>query len=158
RTTCSSAASSGAPTRSRSGTTAASSTAPCGIIGRRPAPVTASPSRATSRSDARIGAGAMNKLALAPTTLPDTPPRDYVHPPTAGGYVLVGLRLIRSPGLPFHPVLGDAPLIRDLKRRLADSGRGVLDIFSCYLKPDTKLDDFWPALELGAELGGTYVM
>jgi sugar phosphate isomerase/epimerase len=100
----------------------------------------------------------MNKLALAPTTLPDTPALDYVEAAHAGGYDLVGLRLIRSPGLPFHPVLGDAPLIRDLKRRLADTGLGVFDIFSCYLKPDTRLDDFWPALELGAELGGKYVM
>src|SRR5258706_6308801 len=159
RTTCSSAVSSGAPTRSRSGTPAPSSTAPCGTTGRRPARATASPSRATSRSDPRPGGtGAMNKLALAPTTLPDTPALDYVEAAIAGGYDLVGLRLVLSPGLPFHPVLGDAPLIRDVKRRLADSGVGVLDIFSCYLKPDTKLDDFWPALELGAALGGKYVM
>ena len=96
----------------------------------------------------------MNKLALAPTTLPDTPPRDYVDAAIAGGYDLIGLRLIRSPGLPFHPVLGDAALIRDIKQRLADSGVGVLDIFSCYLKPDTRLEEFWSALELGAERGG----
>lgn len=100
----------------------------------------------------------MNPLALAPTTLPDTPPLDYVEAALAAGYDAVGLRLVRSPGLPFHPVLGDAALIRALKARLADLPRGVLDIFSCYLKPDTRLDAFWPALELGAELGARYVL
>src|SRR5205823_1381794 len=48
-TRCSSAASAGARTRSRSGTIAASSTTRCGIIGRTPAPATGSPSRATAR-------------------------------------------------------------------------------------------------------------
>ena len=100
----------------------------------------------------------MNKLILAPTTLPETPPLDYIEAAGAAGYDGVGLRLHRSPGLPFHPVVGNAPLIRDIRRALADTGLPVFDIFSCYLEPDTRIEHFTPSLALGAELGGKFVM
>jgi sugar phosphate isomerase/epimerase len=100
----------------------------------------------------------MNKLALAPTTLPDTPALEYVEAAIAAGYEFVGLRLVRSPAFPFHPVLGDPPLIRAIKARLADAPTRMLDIFSCYLQPATRVDDFEPALALGAELGARYVL
>ncbi|MBL8655024.1 MAG: sugar phosphate isomerase/epimerase [Alphaproteobacteria bacterium] len=101
---------------------------------------------------------AMNKIALAPTTLPDTKPLDYIDAAIAGGYDAVGLRLVKSPGLPYHPVLGDAPLIAEMKRRLAGSGLQVIDMLSCYLQPDTKVADFEPYLALGAELGASHVL
>lgn len=100
----------------------------------------------------------MNKLILAPTTLPETPPVEYIEAAGAAGYDGVGLRLHRSPGLPFHPVVGNAPLIRDIKRAIADTGLPVFDIFSCYLEPETRIDHFTPSLALGAELGGRFVM
>jgi sugar phosphate isomerase/epimerase len=100
----------------------------------------------------------MNPLIMAPTTLPQTPPLDYIAATVAAGYDGIGLRLHRSPGLPFHPVVGNAALVRDIERALAHAGLAVFDIFSFYLQPDTKLEAFRPALELGAELGGKYVM
>jgi sugar phosphate isomerase/epimerase len=100
----------------------------------------------------------MNKLILAPTTLPETPPVEYIEAAGAAGYDGVGLRLHRSPGLPFHPVVGNASLIRDIKHVLAGTGLPVFDIFSCYLEPDTRIDHFTPSLALGAELGGRFVM
>lgn len=98
------------------------------------------------------------KLALAPTTLPDAHPLDYVRAAADAGYDAVGLRLNRSPGLPFQPVVGNAPLIRDMKRVVADSGLEVLEIYSCYLEPATDIDAFRPALELGREFGARYVL
>ena len=100
----------------------------------------------------------MNRLVLAPTTLPDTPPLEYVEAACAAGYDAIGLRLIRSPMFAFHPVLGDAALIRAIKTRLADAALTVLDIFSCYLQPTTRVEDFSAALALGADLGGRYVL
>jgi len=97
-------------------------------------------------------------LVLAPTTLADVPPLEYVEAGIAAGYDAIGLRLVRSPAMPYHPVLGDAPLIRALKARLAEARLPVLDIFSCYLQPSTRIEVFAPALELGAELGGRYVL
>ena len=99
-----------------------------------------------------------NLVALSPPTLADTPPIEYVEAAAAAGYDAVGLRLARSPLFPFYPVVGNAPLIRELKLILASSGLSVLDILSFYLQPETDLDSFAPALELGAELGARYAL
>ncbi|HYS19298.1 MAG TPA: sugar phosphate isomerase/epimerase family protein [Candidatus Binatia bacterium] len=99
-----------------------------------------------------------NLLALSPPTLPDTEPIEYVEAAAAAGYDAVGVRLARSPLFPFHPVVGDAALIRELKRALASSGLTVLDILSFYLQPTTDLDAFAASLELGAGLGARYAL
>ena len=78
-----------------------------------------------------------NLLALSPTTLPDTPPLEYVEAAAAAGYDAVGLRLNRSPLFPFHPIAGNASLVRELKQALARFGLGVLDMLSFYLAPAT---------------------
>ena len=51
----------------------------------------------------------MNQIALAPTSLPDTPPVEYVKAAGAAGYEAIGLRVFRSPGVnyPFYPVVDD---------------------------------------------------
>ncbi len=100
----------------------------------------------------------MNKLVIAPTTLPEVPPLDYIDAAIHAGYDAVGLRLHKSPGLPFHPVVGDAALTARIKAVLRDAGMPVFDIFSCYLEPQTRMSDFTASLALGAELGGRYVM
>jgi len=99
-----------------------------------------------------------NRLVLAPTTLPEAEPLDFLAAAEAAGYDGVGLRLARSPGLSYRPVLGNAALIREMKRRIADSGLEVVDILSFYLQPDTDVAAFAPAIELGAEFGGRYIL
>src|ERR1044072_2524037 len=49
--------------------------------------------------------------------LRDQAPLDYIDATIAAGYDGIGLRVHRPPGLPFHPVVGDAALIRELKAR-----------------------------------------
>lgn len=100
----------------------------------------------------------LNPLFLAPTSLADAPPLEFVRAAAAAGYDGVGLRLNASPGLPFHPVLGNAPLVRELRAGLGDSGLAVLDIYSFYLQPATDVRAFAPALELGASLGASYAL
>ena len=102
----------------------------------------------------------MNKLALAPTSLPNAEPLEFIDAARSAGYDAVGLRLFRSPGITyaFHPVAGDAALTRTLKQALQDSGLQVIDILSFYLQPETDVDSMRPALELGAELGATYAL
>ncbi|MFM9887503.1 MAG: sugar phosphate isomerase/epimerase family protein [Burkholderiales bacterium] len=100
----------------------------------------------------------MNLIALAPTTLPNSPPMEYLAAASTAGYQAVGVRLNRSPGLPFHPVIGDATLMRDIERFVSTSGVAVLDLYSFYLQPDTRLEPFEAALEFGAALGAKYVM
>lgn len=100
----------------------------------------------------------VNLIALSPTTLPEAPPLEYLEAAAAAGYNGVGLRLARSPLFPFHPVVGNALLIREMKRALASSGLAVLDILSFYLQPATDVDSFAASLELGAELGARYAL
>jgi sugar phosphate isomerase/epimerase len=97
----------------------------------------------------------MNPILLAPTTLPDTPPLEYIAAAATAGYEGLTLRVHPSPGLPFHPILGNEPLIRDIRRALADTPP-VWEIGSFYLQPDTELATFTGALALGAEFGAKF--
>ena len=96
----------------------------------------------------------LHKIIIAPTTLQDTAPLDYIEATIGAGYDGIGLRVHRSPGLPFHPVVGDAALIREMRSRLA--GFPVFDLYSFYLQPDTDVQGFAPAMELGASFGAKY--
>ena len=100
----------------------------------------------------------MNELFLAPTTFPDAAPLEFLAVAADAGYDGVGIRLYRSPNLPFHPVVGNAALERDVRRSLADGGLAVLDVFTFYLQPPTDVRDFVPALELGAAFGAKYAV
>jgi sugar phosphate isomerase/epimerase len=100
----------------------------------------------------------LHPLFLAPTTLMDARPLDLIEAARDAGYDGLGLRLHPSPALPYHPVVGDAPLIRQMKRTLADAKLRVLDIYTFYLEPAARLDDFMPALALGAELGAGFAL
>ena len=100
----------------------------------------------------------MNNLVLAPTTIPDADPLEYVEAAAAAGYRHVGLRLNRSPGLPFQPVVGNPGLIAEMKGALSGAGLTVLDIYSFYLQPDTDVAAFEAAIELGAEFGAKYLV
>ena len=88
----------------------------------------------------------------------DASPLDLIEAARDAGYDGLGLRLHPSPKLPYHPVVGDAPLIRQMKHALADAKLEVLDIYTFYLQPATRLDDFMPALALGAEFGARYAL
>jgi len=103
-------------------------------------------------------ATASHPLFLAPTTLMDVGPLGVIEAAADAGYDGLGLRLHPSPGLPYHPVVGDPPLIRQMKQALTASGLAVLDIYSFYLEPQTDLEGFVPALSLGAELGARYAL
>ncbi|MFM9887504.1 MAG: hypothetical protein ACKVQT_31145, partial [Burkholderiales bacterium] len=100
----------------------------------------------------------MNRLAIAPTTVPDALPLDYLDAAIASGCEAIGLRLHRSPNLPFHPVMGDARLIREMKARLIDARLPTLDIFTFYLQRDCDFEQFNSALALGAEFGARFAL
>jgi sugar phosphate isomerase/epimerase len=88
----------------------------------------------------------------------DARPLDLIEAARDAGCDGVGLRLHPSPNLPYYPVVGDPALIQQMKRSLEDAELSVLDIYTFYLEPQTRLDDFMPALALGAELGAGYAL
>ena len=102
----------------------------------------------------------MNKIGLAPTSLPTTPALEYINAAGGAGFEAIGMRLFRSPGLRygFDPVAGDASKVRDVKHALADSGVELMEVLSYYLQPEMDLDSMAPSLELAAELGASYAL
>ncbi len=100
----------------------------------------------------------MHPLFLPPTSVMDIQPLDFLRIAGELGYDGIGLRLFRSPHLPFFPVADDPALVRNMKRAIADHGLRVLDIFTFYLQPATDVAAFLPALELGAEFGASFAV
>jgi sugar phosphate isomerase/epimerase len=102
----------------------------------------------------------VNKIALAPTSLPDTPPLEYVDACAKAGYEAIGLRVHRSPGVnyPFHPVADDKELAKQVKSAIDASGMEVVDILSFYMLPEMDFDGMMAPLEFGKEIGASYAL
>src|SRR5215475_6079385 len=102
----------------------------------------------------------MHKIALAPTTLPNSPPLEYIDAAVRAGYDGIGIRLFRSPGITyaFHPVAGNPTLMREVKSAIASAGLEVFDVLSFYLQPAMALDSMLPSLAFGAEIGAKYAL
>ena len=52
----------------------------------------------------------LNPIVLAPTTLMQAQPLDYIEIAARAGYDGIGLRLYPSPNMTFFPVVGDSDL------------------------------------------------
>jgi len=101
----------------------------------------------------------MNRITLAPTTLPDTAPLETIRIAVDAGYDGFGFRLHKSPAYPnWVNWLGDEALKREVKRALADSGQEMVESLSYYISPDMDFDEMKPSLELAKELGATYAL
>jgi sugar phosphate isomerase/epimerase len=103
-------------------------------------------------------AAPMNPVVLAPTTLSQTPPLEYIKIAQEAGYDGIGIRLYPSPHMAIFRVVGDANLEREVRKALADSDLKVYDILTCYVQPDMDLDAMKRAHEYGASLGAGYAL
>jgi sugar phosphate isomerase/epimerase len=101
----------------------------------------------------------MNRITLAPTTLPSTRPIEFIQAAVNAGYDGLGFRLHRSPAYPnWVDWLGDAALRREVQKRLVDSGQEMVESLSYYLLSEMDWDEYRPSLEYAAELGATYAL
>lgn len=100
----------------------------------------------------------MRKYYIAPGMIADAKPLDYVKAARDAGYDGVGLRLQKSPQFPIDPIVGDTPLIREMKKVLDDSGMDALDVLAFYVQPPHRVEDFEPALATAAEFGARYLL
>ncbi|WP_431025107.1 sugar phosphate isomerase/epimerase family protein [Halomonas sp. H5] len=98
--------------------------------------------------------------SLAALTVLELSPPEMVETAARAGYDLVGLRPIpATPEEPTFPLLTDAGLLRDTRRRIQDTGIKVADIEILRLKPETRVrDDFARFVEVGAELGASDIL
>lgn len=99
-------------------------------------------------------------ISLAPLTVLELPPAEMVGCAAEAGYRCLGLRL--APVLPHvplqYPIVGQRELLRDLLKRIDDSGMRILDVEFIRLAPDTRIREYVPMLETGARLGAQHVL
>jgi len=95
------------------------------------------------------------RLSLAALTVLELAPEDMVTCAAEAGYGSIGLRLIAATAQePQYPDLtGDTPRLREIGRRLRDTGTRVLDVEIFRLRPETRVEDYRAALETAARLG-----
>jgi sugar phosphate isomerase/epimerase len=101
----------------------------------------------------------MHRVTLAPTTLPYTPPLEFIQAAASAGFQGLGFRLHKSPAYPdWVDWQVDSALKRDVKRALQDANQEMIESLSYYLLPELDLDEMKPSLEYAAELGATYAL
>jgi sugar phosphate isomerase/epimerase len=98
-------------------------------------------------------------LSLAHLTVLAAHPLELIEIAEQAGFDALGLRLTPpTPGDKITPVVGDIPLQREIKRRLSQAGIFILDVETFWLAPDSSIEAWIPAIEVGAELGARYVL
>ena len=99
------------------------------------------------------------QLSLGALTVLELAPDDMVTCAADAGYTCVGLRILPATSAePTWPMIGDTPLVREIERRLADTGVRMLDVEIFRLFSETDVRSFLPALETGARLGATQAL
>jgi sugar phosphate isomerase/epimerase len=100
----------------------------------------------------------LQQVSLANLAIGRVPQVDLVRAAAKAGFGKVGLLLMTATDKPLeHEVLGRPEVIREVKAALADTGVKVFDVEAFVLSPETDLERFKPALELGAEFGATHI-
>ncbi|MGO3740798.1 sugar phosphate isomerase/epimerase family protein [Kerstersia sp.] len=98
-------------------------------------------------------------FALAPLSHLELTPPDMVLCAALAGYQALGLRLIPATATETrHDAIGNTPTVREIARRLDDTGMQLLDIELFSLRPDTQVADYRAALETGVRLGARHAL
>ena len=98
-------------------------------------------------------------LSLDHLTIIDATPHELIDAAAAGGFDLVGLRVVPpQPPNQIMPGFGDAGLVRDLRKHSEDTGIAVGMIEAIWLAPETDLTEIERALAIGAELGAQFAL
>lgn len=93
-------------------------------------------------------------ISLAALTVLELTPPEMVTCAAVAGYGHVGLRLLpATPTEPHYDMVGDTPMVREVERRLADTGVTVLDVEIFRLKPETRVGDYEAVVATAARLG-----
>lgn len=98
-------------------------------------------------------------ISLAALTVLELTPPEMVTCAAAAGFSHVGIRLLpATPSEPRYDIVGDTPLLRELERRLADTGIRVLDVEIFRIKPETRAGDYEAAIATAARLGASELL
>jgi len=99
-------------------------------------------------------------ISLAPLTVLELAPPDMVSCAAQAGYTHLGLRLhpVLAQFPLQYPIVGNASVTREVRRRLDDTGIKILDVEFIRIEPDTRAADFMSMLEAGANFGARHVL
>ena len=98
-------------------------------------------------------------ISLAALTVLELTPPEMVVCAAEAGFSHVGIRLLpATPTEPQYDIVGDTPLLREVERRLADTGVKVLDVEIFRLKPETHVADYEAAIATAARLGASELL
>jgi sugar phosphate isomerase/epimerase len=92
----------------------------------------------------------LNPVSLASGVVPEFGPVDTIRAAAAGGFDAVGLWI--------ETANWTAPLFRETRAALTDTGLPLLDVEVIWLKPDSSIDDHRRTIDIGAELGAANVL
>jgi sugar phosphate isomerase/epimerase len=88
-------------------------------------------------------------ISLAALTVLELTPPEMVTCAADAGYSHVGIRLLPATTTePQYDIVGDTPLLREVERRLADTG----------IKPETRVADYEAAIATAARLGASELL
>jgi sugar phosphate isomerase/epimerase len=95
----------------------------------------------------------MQHLTLGYLSLNATP-TETITAATTGGFKSVGIRITgRRIFDPYTPVVGNRPMLAELKQRLADGGLRLSNVTAYHLFPDLQMDHMRAVIDTTAELG-----
>jgi sugar phosphate isomerase/epimerase len=98
-------------------------------------------------------------LSLEHLTMIDASPRQLIDAAAAGGFDMVGLRVVPpQPANRLMPGFDDPRLLREIKSVSKDTGVAVGMIEAIWLAPETDLNEIERALAIGGELGAQYAL
>lgn len=96
----------------------------------------------------------MGILSLGNSTLFNASPIETINAAAAGGFDAVGIRVTgRKHGDGSFAVIGNAPIIRDLRQRRDDTGVAITHVTAYWVTPDLTLAEFLPVIDTAVELG-----
>ena len=100
------------------------------------------------------------KFSLAYLTIPGTDPMEQIRIAKETGYDYVSLRTIpmHLPGEPEFLLHKDPELFANVQRALKAYDMPLMDIELARVRPDLDIDEYEPAFEAAAKLGGTDVL
>lgn len=101
----------------------------------------------------------MRPLTLGYLTLEEVSPAELVNVAAAAGFEAVGIRITgRKKADPYFPIVGHRDAVREIKRRLDDTGVRLSNIGAYYITPDIGAADLAPIVDIAAELGAPLIV
>lgn len=100
----------------------------------------------------------LSQTSLAWLTLGETGPLSLIRSAHEAGFGRVGLKVVPNPGSTMPPIVGNRPLMNEIKSTLAETDISVVEMGGVWISPDFDPAAFDEALETGRELGAQFAI